>query len=169
MRCRQTSLQRRRHQWSEGRGRKQPDKTAAGKVPLTSLHRAFWGGERSETLKSADRFKLCHTVWVSISRRFIFKRTSHCRLTSCLAWVFGRCMESEQQADSLGLSDWVRITWVCEFNTGGSTINYAKPSSCLPLTPKPRKSQRDRFLIILSLYIFYRYNLLYIFLEIQRV
>lgn len=72
--CRRTSLRRRRHQWSEGTGRKQPDKTAAGRGPLTSWHRAFWEGERSETLKSADRFKLRRTVRASIRRWLVFKK-----------------------------------------------------------------------------------------------
>ncbi len=32
--------------------------------------------------------------------RLMFKKSTWCRLTSCLAWAFGRCMESGPQADS---------------------------------------------------------------------
>lgn len=36
-------------------------------------------------------------------RQLIYKKSTQCRLTSCLVWAFGRCMESEPQADSLDL------------------------------------------------------------------
>ncbi len=60
-----------------------------------------WDAETSFWLQSL----LCY-CWVSSCRRltrFISTKSSQSRLTSCLAWAFGRCMEWEPQAGSLGL------------------------------------------------------------------